>query len=386
MKWARELSARKLTNDLFPKTLRVLDEAIEDQAFSGASFAFWEQNSPNDYWVSSRGALSYDSNSQLVTEKTLFDIASLTKVYATASLVGLFVERGFLSWDTPVKAFFSEYPSSEIQIHHLLTHTAGLPAWNAFHEKIENHFQGTPLWKVPFALKQQRMRHHVLNQAPERPPGETTLYSDLTFMTLAFICEEIGQAPFDELVKRHLWGALGLEDSFFFRVNRPVRMKNSKEIAATEISEWRGGLLQGQVHDDNCWAMGGVGGHAGVFATARDLIHFGERILNGFFSFEVTQKFFQPLKLGFGLDGAEQLRTFGWDVPSGATSSLGSYFSRRSIGHLGYTGTSLWIDPDLRMVVVLLTNRVHPTRENWKIKEVRPKIHDALWEDWHSKN
>jgi CubicO group peptidase (beta-lactamase class C family) len=177
----------------------------------------------------------------------------------------------------------------------------------------------------------------------------------------------------DIAVSRLLWKRMGLVDSLYRRVDAPVEKARLFDIAATEKCPWRGGVLQGQVHDDNCWTMGGYAGHAGAFTTVPDLLLFGRRLLNGFLSPRVLQTVWSRAPLPVGCT-----RTLGWDTPTGDQSTIGPGYSLRSVGHLGFTGTSLWIDPEHGLSVVLLTNRVHPTRDNPKIQEFRRVFHRAL--------
>lgn len=172
---------------------------------------------------------------------------------------------------------------------------------------------------------------------------------------------------------------MGVQDAFYARVDRSVEKGRLDLVAATEESVWRGGVLQGQVHDDNCWAMGGYGGHAGAFGSVQDVLHFSKMLMGGFLSRETLNVTWTRVSRPLGCE-----RTLGWDTPS-VGSSAGQCFSKNSVGHLGYTGTSLWIDLDAELAVCLLTNRVHPIRENEKIKTFRPRFHDAIRIDFERK-
>lgn len=304
---------------------------------------------------------------------TVFDLASVTKVFATATLAAVLVERGWIRWDQPIRSIFPEHPSRGITLAHLLSHTSGLPWWAPYWERIRARFEPSPLYEVPFAERQAEMRRLVLATAPEHAPGERAVYSDVSFLLLGFALEEIVGMPLDRAVRELVWEPMGVEGAFYRRVTRSPETDRQGFVAATEDSAWRGGVLQGQVHDDNCWSMGGVAAHAGAFAAVRDVLHFAQRLLGGFLSPRILRAAWSRVPSPPGCE-----RTLGWDTPSGDNPSASRLSSPGTVGHLGFTGTSLWIDPKAGLAVTLLTNRVHPTRDNVRIRDFRPRFHEAL--------
>jgi CubicO group peptidase (beta-lactamase class C family) len=224
------------------------------------------------------------------------------------------------------------------------------------------------------------MRELVLAARPEVPPDTRTVYSDLSFLILGFVLEEILQLPLDEAVQRFVWKPMRLK-AFFKRTDRSIDLGRLPDVAATENSQWRGGVLQGQVHDDNCWAMGGYGGHAGAFGTVEDVLRFARALAAGFLSPTTLKAQWTRVPQPPGCE-----RTLGWDTPSqqGGEPSASTAFSPLSVGHLGFTGTSLWIDPPAGVAVALLTNRVHPSRENILIRGFRPRFHQLIRQNFLS--
>jgi CubicO group peptidase (beta-lactamase class C family) len=307
-------------------------------------------------------------------ENTVFDLASLTKITATAPLAATLVDRGWLSWDTPVAALLPEYLYKNIKIRHLLSHTAGLVAWRPFWQEIWKQFEPTRLDRIAIAERQKVMRDLVLSVAPEAPPGEKCLYSDLSFLILGFALEKVTGLPLYQAVKKWVWQPMGLEGPHFrLTCWKEEADRVNLQCAATEKCTYRGRLLQGEVHDENCWAMGGYGGHAGVFACAQDVLRYARGLFQGFLSPKILNEMWTRVSEPVGCE-----RTLGWDTPSATSSSVGSHFSKKTVGHLGFTGTSLWIDIEAELAVTLLSARVHPSRDNNKIRELRPQLYEAI--------
>ena len=345
---------------------QVIERAIADKAFPGATVAVGYRGKVS---VHAFGNLSYGANAASVDTRTMYDIASLTKVVATTTLVAKLAEGDFpvpLDLDAPVARYLPEWATGlqpewrrQVTVRHLLTHTSGLPAFKEYWRTSKNK-QGT-LTKI-FA------------EPLEYEPGTKEIYSDLGIILMAEIVERLTGRTLDDLAKTYIFNPLAMKDSMF----RPPKTLWPR-IAPTEIdNNLRHRLVQGEVHDENAFAIGGVSGHAGVFSTAPDLAAFCQMLLNGgvYAHHRVLRRstivqFTAPQQLSSGT------RTLGWAVPTEGGSS-GHYFSAHSFGHTGFTGTSIWIDPDRDLFVVLLTNRVHPTRENQKIAQVRPAFHDAV--------
>lgn len=311
---------------------------------------------------------------------TIFDLASVSKVIATATLIATLVDRGLLQYDDPVRKFIPEFTIPHATIEELLAHTAGLPAWAPLFESVRSHFGTQDIATVPIRDRQRLMRKLVLGIGPDRARNVQAIYSDLTFLTLGFIVEEVLALPFDHAVKRHLWEPMGLtvgeKGLHYKRIERAASMTRDARYAATEACPWRKTILQGQVHDDNCYSMGGYSGHAGVFGHVTDVLDFSKKLLHGFLTPKTLARMWTRVPRPAGCE-----RTPGWDTPSGEMPAFGSFFSRSSVGHLGFTGTSLWIDPARGLAITLLTNRVHPSRDHTAIRAFRNRFHNALAQD-----
>jgi len=344
----------------------VIERAIADKAFPGATLAVGYRGK---FAVRAFGKLSYEAKAPATNVRTLYDIASLTKVVATTTLVAKLAEGDFavpLDLDTRIERYLPEWASGpqpewrhEVTVRHLLTHTSGLPAFKEY-------------WRT--SKNKQDTLTKIFAEPLEYEPGTKEIYSDLGIILMAEIVERLTGRTLDDLAKEYIFTPLGMSETMF----RPPK-KYWPSIAPTEFdANFRKRLVQGEVHDENAFAIGGVSGHAGLFSTAPDLVAFCQMLLNGgvyghqrILRRATVAQFTTPQKLSGGT------RTLGWAVPTEGGSS-GHYFSSHSFGHTGFTGTTIWIDPDRQLFVVLLTNRVHPTRENQKIAQVRPALHDAV--------
>ncbi|HKM65947.1 MAG TPA: glycoside hydrolase family 3 N-terminal domain-containing protein [Candidatus Acidoferrum sp.] len=344
----------------------VIEKAISDKAFPGATLAVGFRGKLS---VHAFGKLSYDAKSPAVDADTMYDIASLTKVVVTTTLVEKLVEGDFpspLNLDAPIERYLPEWSSGpqpewrrKVTVRNLMTHTSGLPPFKEY-------------WRT--SKSKQETLARIFAEPLEYEPGAKVVYSDLGIILMAEIIQRLTGKPLDELANENIFGPLGMKHSDY---NPPKAVW--PEIAPTEFDDQlRHRLVQGEVHDENAYAIGGVSGHAGVFSTSPDLAVFCQMLLNGgvyahrrIVKRATLAEFTVPQAL------AKNTRTLGWVVPTEGSSS-GHYFSSHSYGHTGFTGTTIWIDPDRQLFVVLLTNRVNPTRENHKIAEVRPAVHDAV--------
>lgn len=295
-------------------------------------------------------------------DSTLFDLASLTKVVATTTAAMILEEEGLLDLDRPVREYLPELDDpakASITPRMLLVHTGGLEAFAALYRDL-------------------RGRDEYLRAINERPlratPGESTVYSDWDFVLLQLIVERVTGEPLDRFLARRVFGPLGMTATGF-NPDPSIRSR----VAATEIQEFRGGKVHGEVHDENAWALGGVAGHAGLFSTARDLAVFAQTMLNGGAYGDV--RIVDPSTVARWTARQEPVssRALGWDTPS-PRSSAGRFFSPRSFGHTGFTGTSIWMDPQRGLFVVLLTNRVNPTRDSQSIGPLRRELADLVQE------
>jgi len=311
---------------------------------------------------SAYGFSSLYPHRERMTIDKLFDLASLTKVIATTTLVMKLIERGILDLDDSVERYLPEFKGggkSYVTLRHLLTHTSGLPA----------HL---PLWEL--VEKREEVYKYICRVKLEYKPGEKVVYSDLGFILLGKIVEDVSGLRLDELASQEIFEPLGMRDTFF---NPPSDLV--ERCVVTEKCPVRKRFLRGEVHDENSWFMGGVAGHAGLFSTAYDVALFGEMIrregtLCGVRILSTPSM--DTMRRSY-TDGLNSRRGLGWLLKS-AGSPSGSLTSQDSFGHTGFTGTSLWIDPKYELTIVLLSNRVHPSRERRDFLRLRPKLHNII--------
>jgi CubicO group peptidase (beta-lactamase class C family) len=299
------------------------------------------------------------------TATTIYDLASLTKVVATTMAAMLLVDAGLLGLDDPLHRHLREWGDdgarARVTIRHLLAHTSGLPA-------------GAPLWR------ELRDRDAIIQRIAATPlqaePGSRTLYSDFGMILVGEVAARRTGLPLDELLERHVFRPLGMHDTGYRPLRRdPVLLPR---IAPTELDTFlRRTHLQGIVHDPTAWAMDGVAGHAGLFSTARDLAVFAQMLLNGGAYGGVRILGAETIRQFVVRQSEDASRALGWDTPS-ARGSAGAFFPHAAFGHTGYTGTSVWIDPERDLFVVLLTNRVNPTAANQRHVPLRRAVHDLV--------
>jgi CubicO group peptidase (beta-lactamase class C family) len=323
------------------------------------------------------GHTSQGPTAQTVSTDTVFDLASLTKPLVTSALTLSFVADRLASVDEPVGTYlpaFRNGTAARVTIRHLLTHTSGLPDWQPFYRALPPETIATPEGK-----------RRVLDAAEHEPlvsaPGAETRYSDVGFILLGSILERVADRPLDELARERLFAPLGLDSVGFLPAGNPRARAwvSNRSVAATEHCPWRKRLLCGEVHDENAHAMGGVSGHAGLFGTATGVLTLVREWRDA--ALGRSPRWPADLAARFltrHADVGNGSWALGWTVPTPPSTS-GRFFSPRSYGHLGFTGTSVWVDPDRELTVILLTNRVHPTRDNQGIATFRPAIHDAIY-------
>ncbi len=346
----------------FPLTRSILDAAVGARAFPAAVIEVGRRDGA--LWTEAFGALRFDPRAPDTRIDTVFDLASLTKVIATASIAMRLVHAGTLDLNRPLGSYLPAWAGGErdgITLRHLLDHSSGLPA----HARLWEHNHGRADYEAAFLALQ-----------PEAAPGERSVYSDIGFMLLGFVLADVGGATLNSQMT-DLASELALGDVEFLP---PAHWL--PRTAPTEFDPWRNRLLVGDVHDENASALDGVAGHAGLFGTAGAVGRFGRAVLDALSSSPSSASAALPRMPEFaartGVPGSS--RALGWDTML-VTSSCGSRLSPRAIGHTGFTGTSLWIDPERDLYVVLLTNRVHPSRSNEALRAVRPRVHDAVIED-----
>lgn len=336
----------------------ILDRAVADSAFPGAFAVVGTRRGVAVQYGA--GRLDWGP-SQLPDENTIWDLASLTKVVGTASAVMQLAAEGRVELDAPVQRYLPRWtgPGKQlVTVRHLLTHSSGLPAWRPLHKETT-----TPA--AALAL--------VYATGLDTVAGARYLYSDLGAILLGQIVEGVSGAPLDAYLERHVFGPLGMRDTRY----RPDPRQLAR-IAPTEVDPWRGRKLRGEVDDENAFALGGVAGHAGLFSTGHDLARFARMYLSGG-TLGDTRVLDAALVRQFTArqDSAISHRALGWETPSGQNSA-GHLMSPSAFGHTGFTGTSLWVDPANDVFIILLTNRVNPTRQNTRIGPVRVSLADAV--------
>lgn len=349
----------------FARAFTIVRQAIAQRAFPGAALA-----------VTHRGALvasyafgrfTYEEAAPQVIPDTVFDLASLTKVMATTMAAMILLERGRLKLDSCIAESLPEFVSlsphqkarrEAVTVRMLLAHCSGLPAYEKLYEFAEN--------------RNELVRAAITTRLTA-DPGTRAEYSDIGFILLGELIERITSESLDDFAQREIFGPLELRRTWFVP---PLDLRPL--IPPTEDDRiFRKRVIRGEVHDENAWVMGGVSGHAGMFASAGDVARFARCMLQGgapLVKPETVALFTRRQKEPRGTS-----RALGWDTPSQPSSS-GTRFSPSSFGHLGFTGTSLWIDPQRQLSVALLTNRTWPDRSTQKIREVRPLLHDAIVE------
>lgn len=350
---------------------KVMIQAVRDNIFPGGVLLVSVKGSV--LFNSAFGSANIISDEKMSTD-TVFDLASLTKPLATALAVMKLVQKGELETDGKLGSILPQCRNTDkemIGIRNLLCHNSGFPDYRPYYLTIK---------EIPHNNRQDALRDMLVKEPLLSKPGERTLYSDLGFMMLRWVVETVSGERLDRFLMEEIYRPLCLDSLFFVDLNsKDPGGKTGKMIfAATEICPWRNRLLEGVVHDDNAYAVGGIEGHAGLFGTALDVNSLLTGLLftfhgiseDGLFNKGLLRTFFNRQE---GTDWA-----LGFDTPSLNGSSCGRYFSPKSVGHLGFTGTSFWMDLDKSITIILLTNRIHPSRNNIKIKEFRPLLHDAV--------
>jgi CubicO group peptidase (beta-lactamase class C family) len=353
---------------MFEAARRVLEDAVASRAFPGAIAEAGTSSGPR--WSTAVGRLTYKSDAPAVAADTIYDLASLTKVVATTSIVMQLLEAGAVRLDDAIRNWLRGWRGRDregVTIRDLLAHSSGLTAHLPFYRELEGRAEfEAAICELPL----------------EYPPGSASVYSDLGFMLLAFVAENASgrrlESLFDDVLDR-----IGRPE-ILFRPSPALRPR----IAPTEMDAWRGRMLTGEVHDQNGWALGGVAGHAGLFGTASAVGTFARAVLrarraaaglvalvNGVTAHVASPSTVAEFTTRSSVPGSS--RALGWDTMR-PTSSCGTWMLPTAIGHTGFTGTSLWIDWERDAYAVLLSNRVHPTADNQQILTVRPRFHDAI--------
>jgi CubicO group peptidase (beta-lactamase class C family) len=350
----------------FAAARQILHDAIAQQAFPAAVVEVGHARGA--IWREAFGRFTYEPDAPAATQATIFDLASLTKVIATTTLVMRLVDGGILTLDDPIGRWLTDWRGKDrdhITLRDLLAHCSGLSA----HVNLFENSKGR--------LEFQRV---ICNLPLDYKPRTQSVYSDLGFILLGFILADAGGKPlaaqFEE-VTRHIAPE-------YLAFSPPKTWRG--HIAPTEIETWRGRLLVGEVHDANCWALGGAAGHAGLFGSASAVGAFAQMVLRGLLLRDGTLAQPPTMRTFVERTGVpDSTRALGWDTMK-PTSSCGTRMSVSAIGHTGFTGTSLWIDWERDLYIVLLTNRVYPSAANNAILQVRPAFHDAVSAAWASQD
>ena len=351
----------------FARAFALIRAGIAQRAFPAAALAVTHGGA----LVASQGfgRFTYEDDAPQVRADTIFDLASLTKVMATTAVAMVLYDRGKLTLDEPVARTLPEFVSlapvqqrawrEAVTIRMLLAHSSGLPAYERLFES---------------ASTREELVHAAMKTPSVAAPGERAVYSDIGFILLGELLALKTALRLDVVARQEIFAPLGMRRSGF----HPPR-DWAAEIPPTEDDRtFRCRVVQGEVNDENAYVMGGVAGHAGVFAPATEVARFAECMLCGGWPImkPETVKGFTRRETS----PPDTTRALGWDTPSRPESSSGRRFSDGSFGHLGFTGTSLWIDPLRKLTVTLLTNRTWPDRNSQAIREVRPMVHDAIVE------
>jgi serine-type D-Ala-D-Ala carboxypeptidase len=318
---------------------------------------------------------------------TVFDLSSLTKALATSVAAMVLTRDGKLRLGDRVTRFFHNFGvhgKSAVTFRHLLAHCSGLAAWRPFHERIAAIEKGGKVNFMASHGAREFTYEEIHRERPEVPPATKAIYSDLNFMLLGETIEKVTMLPLNRFCRDKIFRPLELRSTDFIDMAlvRSHRLERVTDMfAPTEICPSRGRLLVGEVHDENAYAMGGVAGHAGLFAP----VHEVDRIAAHLIACWAGRSDFIPQAIArefWTRDGTVSDSTWalGWDTPSLQASSSGRHFSPAAVGHLGFTGTSVWIEPVREIAVSLMTNRVHPRRDNQAIRQFRPRIHDLIME------
>ncbi len=347
----------------------VVVEAVRSRVFPGGVAVVGRGGKLVSEWAF--GHLDYGDESPPVALDTIYDVASLTKVVVTATLAMIFYERGKLRLDARVGEYLPEFAGDGkegVTVADLLSHSSGILWWKDLYRSTQE--DGSISEVKDWYVKE------ICPLPLDYPPRTKSVYSDLGTILLGEVLERAAGRRLDEMARDEILDLVGMGQTWF---KPPQSLKD--RIAPTGTSSWRDRVLVGEVHDDNAFAMGGVAPHAGLFSTGSDLAAFAQTMLNGgvlegrrVVGRSTVELFTRRVD---GISGSS--RALGWDTPS-RNSTAGRYFSSSSYGHLGFTGTSLWIDPIRDLFVVLLTNRMSPSRDQETINSVRASFHDAVME------
>lgn len=370
------LSLNLIAQDFYRVDSIVL-QGIEKKYYPGAQLLIG--NDKEIIYYKNYGKFTYDSDSPDVTDSSIFDLASLTKVVATTTAIMKLYDEGKISLDDFVIKFIPEFSSNgkdSIKIINLLVHNSGLKRWYPFYLNSKS---------------KEDIIHNIALMGLDYQTGSMGAYSDLNMMLLSEIVERVTRKSFDKYCVEEIFIPLGMSRTFF----NPPESQKQNCLPTENDNYWRFRLIQGEVHDENASVSNGVSGHAGLFSNAKDLYLFMKMMLNSGTYEELNRETVYPVYINmfrketvdlfttkYRTDRYENFRALGWQTKPvqepPVKTQCGSLISENSFGHTGFTGTSIWCDKDRKLVIIFLTNRVYPTRENTGITKIRPDLHDEI--------
>jgi len=340
----------------------IIYAAISDTIFPGAQLFVSKGN--KILINKSFGKYTYEEDSKIITNKSIYDVASLTKVLSTTPVAMKLIQKKLLSLDFYLSDFYPEFNignKKKITVRHLLTHSSGLPPYVEY-------------YKIDSVETKSDIINNIVNLDLEYEPDEKMIYSDLGMILLYDIIEKVSNSSLDKLSDKYFYKPFNMSNTYFNPINKDI-------VVPTEYdNHYRMKLIKGEVHDENAYILNGVSGHAGLFSNATDIGIFSKFFLNEgvLFGRRYLKKDLIRMFTSKKKNPVHSDRALGWDTPSKKGSSSGDYFSTGSYGHLGFTGTSLWIDPNEEIIIVFLTNRVYPTRNNKGIYNIRRELHNSI--------
>ena len=368
----------------FERVDKEMQAAVDRGVFPGAVLLVREGE--RVFYLRAFGERQVEPQRAPMQEGTIFDLSSLTKPLATGVALMLLVRDGKVRPEDRVTRFFHNFGvfgKTHVTMRHLLCHSSGLPSWRPYFKAIQQiERKGEKVNFLGSDAAKEWVYQQICRERPDTAAGAKAVYSDLGFMLLGSLVEVVTGTALDRFCQERIFRPLGMRATSFIDLSM-VRTRRIEPItdmiAATQRCPWRKRVLCGEVDDDNASAMGGVAGHAGLFAAARDVDTLLCRLkacwagTDDFLPAAVVREFWTR-----DATIPNSTWTLGWDTPSPTGSAAGTMFSPNTVGHLGFTGTSVWMDLERDVHVILLTNRVHPDRDNNAIKEFRPMIHDLI--------
>ena len=347
----------------------LMEEALSDNVFPGGVLLV--SKSDSIVFFAAYGYADIFSERPMTLD-TIFDLASLTKPLATTLAIMKLISQQKLALDQHLGTILPQFNGTEkeqISIKHLLYHNSGLSDYHPYYKLLS---------KLTPNSRKDALRDFLVAEPLINHIGKKVLYSDLGFMILCWVIEHVSEKRLDCFLTKEIYSPLGLKNLFFVDLNSKPR---KAKFAATEHCPWRDILLDGVVHDENAYIVGGIEGHAGLFGTAHDVYRLLSMLQSVFQGRSASRLFKKELVKTFFKRQDNTGRALGFDTPSLTEPSCGQYFSSNSVGHLGFTGTSFWMDLNHSVTVILLSNRIHPSRDNNKLKTFRPKLHDTVMEN-----